>query len=503
MISRESNIRRSKYLRLKKHLLAIAAVVGVWGQTGCRKSFDELNQNPNLSTEIPSEELFAQAQFSYHTDYFNGVLTDIWSLNTWMQVQANINGIASADDRYFISGDATNNTWQVMYSQVLGNVNEAIRLSEGIPEELNKHNIYRIYRAYIFLRLTDLWGHIPYAEALDVINPDNAPNFTPAYDPQSVIYPDLLAELEEAGQGFVEGGPSLGVQDWIYDGNTAQWERLANSLSLRIAVRMADAAPELSASTLATLIARDRFITANTDNALFPYSGVALNPFFQVHNQAQGQYHPSDLLVSILLEDDDPRIEQYIAPSSYSQIFGGQPFVGVESFLLSSEVPEDLDFNSSYIAESMLSQNRAGVLFSAAETHFLLAEVAARALASGPDAELSYSIGVALHMESLGLESGISDAYLTAGGSFTGSLEQIAREKWKTFVFSDAVELWTEWRRTGFPVLKDAEGTAIDISDVPRRLPYPQSEISLNAENVSAVGHGINDLSTPMWWDVN
>lgn len=486
-----------------KRLLAFFGLCLLWGQMGCRKTFDELNQNPNLSTEIPSEELFAYAQYAYHTDYFNGVLTDIWSLNTWMQVQANINGISSADDRYFISGDATNNTWQIMYSNVLGNVNEAIRLTEGNPDEVNKHNIYRIYRAYIFLRLTDLWGHIPYAEAGDVINANNDPNYTPAYDAQSSIYPQLLQELEAAGQGMQADLPSLGSQDWIYDGDIGKWEAFANSLSLRIALRMADVSPGLATETMATLIQRDRFITSNADNALFPYSGVALNPFFQVHNQAQGQYHPSKFLVDMLVEQQDPRISNYIAPSPYSQIFGGDPFTGVESFLLSSEVPEDLDFNSSYIAQEMLSQDRAGVLFSAWETHFLLAEIGERGLAGVADAASMYAQGVGLHMESLGIDSDEVETFLDGPGAYDGSVERIAEEKWKTLVFSDAVELWTEWRRSGFPVLRDADGEVIDASDVPLRLPYPQSEISLNAESVSAVGHGINDMFTPMWWDVD
>jgi hypothetical protein len=469
----------------------------------CEKGFDELNRNPNVSGDIAADELFANAQFRYHTDYFNGVLTEIWGLNTWMQVQANINGIASADDKYFISGEATDNTWRIMYTDVLGNINEAIRLTEGDPQQLNDHSMYRIYRAYIYHRLTDLWGHIPYSEALNVINSDNTPDFTPAYDTQSSIYLDLLAELKSASNALDENGPTMGGQDWIYAGNVDLWKRFANSLRLRLAMRISSVVPGIAQEEIADLLTEEHFITSNTENAEFPYSGVALNPFFQVDNQSQGQYHPSKFLVDKLLADADPRIEVLIEPSPFSLIFGFNEYVGVESFLLSSSVPTDLEFNSSYIGEQMLSQNRPGNILSAAEVQFLLAEVALKGWAVAGSAQSYYEAGVMSHMEQLGIAEEDISTYLSLGGAYTGELEQIIGEKWKTLVYTDAVELYAEWRRTGYPVILDANQQAVTVSAIPVRLPYPQIEINLNAENVYAVGHGVNDFSTPMWWDVD
>ena len=491
---------RSRNGRCLKVLFATILIVF---HSACEKGFDELNQNPNVSAEIAPDELFSQAQFKYHTDYFNGVLTDIWSLNTWMQVQANVNGIASVDDKYFISGEATDNTWRIMYTDVLGNINEAIRLTEDDPTKLNDHSIYRIYRAYIYHRLTDLWGHIPYSEALNVINEDNTPDFTPAYDTQSSVYTDLLIELKSASEALDENSSSLGGQDWIYSGDVGLWRGFANSLRLRLALRISNVVPAIAQDEILELISADRFITANSESALFPYSGVALNPFFQVHNQSQGQYHPSKFLVDRLLGDGDPRIEVLIAPSPFSVIFGFNEFVGVESFLLSSTVPTDLEFNSSYIGGQMLSQDRPGSILSAAEVQFLLAEVALKGWGAPSSAQSHYEAGVRSHMEQLAIaEEDILD-YLSNGGAYAGDLEQIITEKWKSFVYTDAVELFAEWRRTGYPVILNADQEAVTVTDIPVRLPYPQIEINLNTANCFAVGHGINDFSTPMWWDVD
>ena len=106
-------------------------------------------------------------------------------------------------------------------------------------------------------------------------------------------------------------------------------------------------------------------------------------------------------------------------------------------------------------------------------------------------------------MEQLGVTEEAIATYLSEGGTFSGELEQIITEKWKTLVFTDAVELFSEWRRSGFPILTDANGQVVSVDEVPKRLPYPDKEISLNAENVFAVGHGVNDVTTPMWWDVD
>ena len=469
----------------------------------CEKGFDELNKDPNVSGDIAADELFSNAQFRYHTDYFNGVLTDIWSLNTWMQVQANINGIASADDKYFISGEATDNTWRIMYTDVLGNINEAIRLTKDDAAKVNDYSMYRIYRAYIYHRLTDLWGHIPYSEALNVINSSNVPNFTPVYDDQSSIYTDLLAELKNASNALDENAATLGGQDWIYAGNVDLWKRFANSLRLRLAMRISSVAPSVAQEEISDLVQENRFITSNEESAEFPYSGVALNPFFQVDNQSQGQYHPSKFLVDKLLEDNDPRIEVLIEPSPFSVIFGFNEYVGVESFLLSSSVPTDLEFNSSYIGEQMLSQDRPGNILSAAEVQFLLAEVALKGWDAGGSAQSYYEGGVRSHMEQLLIVEEDIESYLNMGGAFTGEVEQVIVEKWKTLVYTDAVELYAEWRRTGFPIILDADQQAVTVSAIPVRLPYPQIEINLNADNVYAVGHGVNDFSTPMWWDVD
>ncbi len=491
-------------MRLQMTYRILLVLVFVTGMSACEKGFDELNQNPNVPTEGAPEELFAYAQFKYHTDYSHGVLTEIWGLNSWMQVQANINGIASVGDEYFISGDATNNTWKIFYADVLGNVNEAIRLTGPDPEKINEQAIYRIFRAYMFLRLTDLWGAIPYSEALNVINDQNEPDFTPVYDSQSSIYMDILSELELASEALDSASPSIGVQDHYYQGDVDRWRRFANSLRLRMAMRISDVEPEMAQQILQELVSEGELILDDFESAGFPHNGAARSPFYELDNTAQGMYHPGAFLLDMLVSDQDPRVSRYADHSPESVIFGTFQYVGVESFMLSSEIDPNVinDFTRSYINEYFLDAELKSNVFSASETHFLLAESALKGWASLESAQVHYENGVRSHMERLGVEQDEIEVYLNAAGAFDGSLEQIITEKWKTFVYTDAIELYNEWRRTGYPIILNAEGEPVDENNVPKRLAYPATEVSLNAENVAAVGYGINDFSTPMWWDV-
>ena len=135
------------------------------------------------------------------------------------------------------------------------------------------------------------------------------------------------------------------------------------------------------------------------------------------------------------------------------------------------------------------------------ETCFLLAEAALKGYGGNMTPESYYDLGIQAHMDQLAIPQADIDTYLNGPGQFNGTFEHIIQQKWKTFVYVDAIELYSEWRRTGYPVLRDAQEQLVDVSRVPVRLAYPATELSLNAANVTAVGHGINDFFTKVWWD--
>jgi len=471
--------------------------------SSCERNFEETNINPNDSAEVEPQELFSYAQFKYHTDFSHGVNTEIWGLNSWMQVQANLNGISSAGDEYFINSDALNNTWQISYSDVLGNVSEAIRLTNNIPEKANENSIYRIYRAYVFHRLTDLWGNIPYSAAHNTINDQNAPDYTPVYDSQESIYSDLFNELKEAKDALDNSLPSLGNQDIMYHGDVEKWQRFANSLRLRLAIRISGVSPTLSAQIIDDVLTENLLIENNDQGAHFPHSAALRSPFYELDNTGQGMYNPSEFLLNTLDDNNDPRIEKFATFSPQSITFGTFEYVGMPSFIPSANIdPDEYNtFTTSYIGDYFLDANLKGTSLGYPEVCFLLAEAAVNGAATTSSAEAYYNMGVTAHMEDMNINASDISSYLQNEGAFDGSLEKIISEKWKTLVYVDAIELFSEWRRTGYPVLKDANGMETNVSNIPKRLAYPQIEWNLNGENVATQGLIVNDFLSPVWWN--
>jgi hypothetical protein len=245
------------------------------------------------------------------------------------------------------------------------------------------------------------------------------------------------------------------------------------------------------------------FINSNFNGAYFPHSSFARSPFFELHNTGQGMRNPSHFFIELMKEDEDPRIEWYAEHSPESIIQGAPDFFGVPNFLLASEIDSDElnSFTTSYISEYFQDQDREGPVISYAESCFLQAEAMVLGWGGVLTAEEYFEEGIRAHMEFLGVDDLAIEDYLQAAGDFDGSLEHIATEKWKTFVFTDSIELFAEYRRTGYPTLTDEEGELVDVTRIPRRFAYPNSELSLNGENVLSVGEGINDFETPVWWD--
>ena len=118
-------------------------------------------------------------------------------------------------------------------------------------EYINTRNAARIIKVFSFHRLTDFYGNIPYFEAnrgLEGINEGKQGILFPAYDKQSVIYPDLLKELEEATAAISDANPDEGfaAADMIYEGDLAKWKKWGYSLMLRLAMRVSNVAPDMA-----------------------------------------------------------------------------------------------------------------------------------------------------------------------------------------------------------------------------------------------------------------
>lgn len=462
---------------------ALALVAGA-----CGDGITDLNRNPNSPDEATPEFLFANATEAAISRAFGaGLHMDVTAL--WVQHYAEHR--FSAEDSYIISDATISGHWSGFYAGPLQDFQEAIDLAvdEGRTDAAATS---RIMKAWTYHIVTDLWGDVGYSEALQGRNP--ASGNTPGFDPQADVYAALLAELESAQAALTGTTIGLGSADLIYEGDTDAWQKFANSLRLRLAMRMSEANETMARTEFADALAAGVFTSA-ADNAVLHYIAGTSNehPIFE-YELARDDHSVSKTLVDTLLSYADPRLPIYAKPTAAGT------YVGMR--------------NGSTTQPALTAISHIGTFFSRAdapafvltydEVLFLQAEAAERGWTTADPAAL-YNAAIRAAMLRVGVGTAAIDAYLLrpavvyAGGA--AGLAQIGLQKWIA-LYGNGVEAYAEWRRTGFPTLVGGPN-ASNGGVIPVRLPYPTREASLNADNLQEAiarqgGAGLND---EIWWD--
>ncbi len=473
---------------------------------GCRKSMDELNVNPNAPVSTNPDYLFTYSIVKGMGSYITNANVHYWLLMNWNMNFATLGGVDAGNE--YDSNDGKDALWTEYYSQALINAREVQRLTEGNAFLVNKNAMARIWQVYLFSQLTDLFGDIPCTEALQ--GAANL-NFSPAYDRQQNIYKFLISELKSA-TAIMDASKAIfpGNADPLYKGSVVKWTQFANSLRLRLAMHLSVADPATAQAEVAAL-QNASFITSNSDNAIFPYSGEIRNPLFDLiqSGQAGGKTYPSKYLIDKLKANNDPRIKVFAQYTTESVIIGIPDYEGVPNLVpAGSSIWSNYNTDASDVSKIgtwFLRQDAPGLLMSYAEVCFLKAEAALNGWWNG-NAQQLYEEGVTANIQSY-TGSGITSTQIS---SYIASLppvspEAIINQKWISFTFQNGFEAYADYRRTGYPVLTDYNNNPINTSIYPNRFTYPATEVSLNSVHYNAAisQQGPDAASTKVWWDKN
>ena len=382
-----------------------------------------------------------------------------------------------------------------------------------------------ILKVMALSKVSDIYGPIPYSK----VGLDGA--LEAPYDSQEEMFNRMFDELDNAITALTNNRTAnfSPRADNVYNGNVVNWVKLANSIKLRLAMRIADVKPELAKAKATEAVNHEiGVMTSNADNAWKPAPGK--NPFRVVmYEYNDGDSRISADITSYMNGYKDPRREKYFTQSTFSGTIENG-YYGLRSGI---QIPGG-GIVKQY--SNMLVQENTKLLWmNAAEVAFLRAEGALRGWNMGGDAESLYNKGISLSFEQWGA-SGASDyvkndtdmpaSYVDPVGmfSYTGApsnitikwdasatkeknLERIITQKWIA-IFPMGVEAWSEYRRTGYPklmeVLRNNSGGKVSTERMARRLPYPQREYSENGENVNyAVSNylkGSDNMGTDVWW---
>ena len=493
-------------MKMNKQIFFLVGLIGALAFTGCRKDFEEINTNPNEPTAVSPGFLLTNAQKST----MDRVYDSFWGSRRAMQTAQYWSSNQYSNESRYAYRDATaNSAWASFYAGPLQDLQTIIDLNSGdnaadyagYGDNANQIAVAKILQAWIYQHLTDAFGAIPMSEALQGVS-----NTTPTYDSQADVYAALVTMLDEALNGMnVSGAGPQG--DQIYGGNMAQWQKLGNSLKLRVAMRMADVNPGAAQAAAEAALSSGAIIAGNEDNALFSYlTGAPNNNPINEDYKTRNDFAASNTMVDYLAGLNDPRLGVYYAPAVSSGEYVGEVY-GLDEANAALTPNDDV----SQRGAAILAADLAGIYFDAAQTHFLAAEAAERGWSSILSAEEHYNAAISLSMNYWGIsdEAAIADyiaqasvAYATAEGDWK---TKIGRQKWVA-LYMQGYEGWAEYRRLDFGVLNAcADGVLDGDGSVPVRMKYPLDEQTLNGDSwAAATSGGAGDLlTTKMWWDVN
>ncbi|MBC7921626.1 MAG: SusD/RagB family nutrient-binding outer membrane lipoprotein [Ferruginibacter sp.] len=466
----------------------------------CTKDFNQMNTDPNNPVAIGAQYLLPTG-IERSVDRYWGHRTRFERLNIdgamlWMQYFTR-NIYSNEGDNYAISPAFYNNTWNSLFNDSQLNFQRIITLSGegGKTPNRNYEGVALVMRSWVFSLLTDLYGAIPYGEALK--GTAEAPNYTPAYDAQEVVYAGLLNDLKLANEKLLVGGPAIGG-DILYGGNILRWKRFANSLRIRLANRQAAKKPAESRAILAEILGDPvafPIFAGNEDNATLRNTTVlpSNNEWHQVMVQdGRTDWNISKTLADKLNALNDPRIRVYAQPNKEGKYLGhpnGLPDAIATTYLGISSV----------IGTAFLQPGTPSVIMTYAELQFTLAEAAFDGDATG-SATAYFEKGIKGSFEQYSLM--VPATYVADLGAV--SKEKIMDQKWLA-LFGQGVEAWTEYRRTGLPVLPTPDSRAFFENDgvLPTRLPYPTTEYSLNKAKLDAgmaLNGGPDNRKVKLWW---
>ncbi len=489
-----------KYFKIFLSILVFASI------SGCDKDFEEMNQNPNAPAAMDPDMLFTYSLYTGMGSYDMNIEMEQRGIMQWMMYHGTLYGQEEGKEYYLPS--SKDEFWKKRYTEALMNAQEVINVCRDDPVLSNKKAIAHIWKSYLFLQLADLWGDIPYSEALKGTS-DGVLN--PKYDKQENIYKGLIDELLNAAQ-ILEDDPNqedFGSADLVYSGDVNQWRKFANTLCMRIAMRISIVAPGFAQNTMNNLQDAE-IIASNDDNAEFPFGGDLKN-FLYEHYTSGEEFAvyclPGKFIVDLLVNSNDPRLNILVTPAQVP-IYGD--YRGIPSLLPAGHSEwENYHENGLYscgLGEWFLREDTPKLLMGRAETCFLLAEAVLNGWWDG-NAQSLYEQGVEAainYYNSPDVTQSDIDDYIQSLPPV--SLEEIIKQKYIAWAFMDVHEAYAEYRRTGFPVLKDFWGEPINLAEFPKRFKYPTDEYFQNKEKVNeAVSRmgGEDSKYIKLWWDLN
>ncbi|MDM1047300.1 SusD/RagB family nutrient-binding outer membrane lipoprotein [Sphingobacterium hotanense] len=497
-------------MKTLKYITYISIGALLMTSASCTKDFERINTPPTSVTEVDPALLMARV-LRDGTFQESGELPNT-KFGSWIQHWAG--GPVVPVSRYFEGPE--NLIWSQHYQlfRNIAQIREELKGLENDPAGRSKLAIAEIYEVFLFQRLTDLFGDIPFSE---ITKSSTEINRTPKFDKQEDIYPALIQKLNAALGKLTTGDASYGTSDFFYAGNIDKWKKFGNSLKLRLGMRIRYANASLAQQTVTEAIGSSYgLLSSNADNAAVATFNNAQaenqNPILrQLTTGSADLRYLANTLVDKLKEYNDPRLPLLAEPVT---INGNTTYQGIGVALTDNQLSQLIRANYStpnratYFSQSFTPIPVYALTYSDVCFYKAEAAILGWGLSAG-DVESNFLNGVkaaaALPPYNLSTLPATYEQNVLAltGLSNDQKMEKIATQKW-IHLFGRNMEAFSEWRRTGYPRLTAGPNPGSTNGQIPRRAIYSSDESELNKANYDeAVGRMSNGDSflSKVWWD--
>lgn len=469
---------------MKKYIVAITALVMLWSCQSDEK-YENLNRDPKNPTSVASDFLFTAATVSLG-DYMASPNVNE-PLFRFLGQYLTTTTYLDEPNYDFTARQNPDNVFSEFYRDIIYDLQDAKRIVNAntdmtqaeIDARVGQLEVIEVYSWHI---MVDAFGDLPYTEALQA---EEFPQ--PKYDDDAVIYEDLISRLDNVN-ALLSAGQGYSSADVVFGGDMAKWMMFANSLKLRMGMRLQDVNPSLS-KTAVESAAADGVFMSNGDNATIQYQSSTpnTNPLWEDFVQSgRSDFLISETIADYMNELEDPRRMVYFDENVEGYI--GGDYGGSNNF-----------GSFTHIGDPFLDPTREGILLDYAEVEFNLSRAAELGYAvSGGDAASHYNAAITASMEYWGIAEGDISSYLS-GVTYDGSEEQFAKQFWIA-MFDNPFEGWSVWRLYDEPDFNLPTDTG---TLVPLRYTYPVNEQNLNNDNYIAASTAIggDNTQTPIFWD--
>jgi hypothetical protein len=527
-------------MKIIHKLSLVASLAAAVGLSGCTKNFQKYNTDPN---GLYKDQI--AVDYQNLGEPMQEAQQNIMSYTNWIyQLQQNL--IGDVFSGYMMSADPFNNNhsnlnyelwdgwnfypWDYAYNNVMKPIQNVLDATTD-PQYASFHAWAKIIRVEAMHRVSDIYGPIIYTH-YGQSNADGSVSYDSQKDAYYAFFNDLDTAINVFTKLVQDGAPeTFSKFDLVYGGSYAEWLKFANTLRLRLAIRISNVDPDKAKAEGEAALSNPGGLLSTNDDDAFVDIGTNPHPINSI-SKSWGDISTGAPLACYLNGYNDPREPKYITKATDPAVAG--QYIGIRNGV-------NIDAIGRYAGYSLPVDfpNKMQIM-TAAEAWFLKAEAALRGWQGAGDAKTDYETGIETSFSQYGLDAsgyinddsrteqpytdpkamvaGQNDVkagspYLSTitikwndGDSFDRKLERIITQKWLA-IYPDGEEAWAEFRRTGypklFPVVINNSGGKIPTDKFVQRINFPSDQLSTNAKGVQQAVQmlgGPDTGGTPLWW---